>query len=177
MSYLISNITGRKYPHLQKNIHMYQHKHLFFLKIAINRYWRDPIIMWSLTQGTGLQRAPPQWSCWPDPRPLPWVAWWPDGASSPAGTSPVWARCTSWAGWWCVGRCVCNRAWLHPWHPPWSWPGSWGGTRHFTNERDFSISPFKWREHGHQTHVVDCLLKWSVASSGCHHETADGSMG
>lgn len=82
----------------------------------------------SLTRGTGLQTAPPRWACWPGPRPRPSGAWWPDGASSPTGTSPVWARYTSWAGWWCVGRCAGNHAWLRPWHPPWSWPGSWGGT-------------------------------------------------
>ena len=80
---------------------------------------------WSLTRETGLQTAPPRWACWPGPRPRPSGAWWPDGVSSPAGTSPVWARCTSWVGWWCAGRCAGNHAWLRPWHPPWSWPESW----------------------------------------------------
>lgn len=115
---------------------------------------------WSLTQGTGLQRAPPRWACWPGPHPQPWGAWWPDGASSPADTSRVWVRCTSWAGWWCAGRCAGNRAWLRPWHLPWSWPGSWSKTRHIWSLKTFAFESIKcWecRQHIYR-HVAKTFL-------------------
>ena len=78
----------------------------------------------SLTQGTGPRRAPLQWGGWRGPHPPPWAAWWPGGGVSPGGRWPVWVRRTSWAGWWCAGRCGDTPAWLPPWRPPWSWPGS-----------------------------------------------------